>query len=214
MFSNENSLLVHSGPEVIRPLLSAAEVVFVLDTSNGPTLEEFELQKSFTTSLSRYFELGTNKVRVAIVTTDQNTRVVKYLSPYVTQADFESYMIRLYKQGGSRELSSAFEVIERDILSAARPNVPQIVIIFSFGLPASSVWNLLTSVRSLHTSGVKVFAIGIDVQHDEPQLRALVYRPTDLFTFYSGSQLEHMEGVFAGHIASRAGNFERKGKIE
>lgn len=182
-----------------------------MDTSDGPRGSEFELQKSFATSLTRFFDLGPNRVHVALVSSGRTTRVVKCLSPYVTQSEFQSYMKRLSQQGGGRNLDKVFETIEKGILSSGRRNVPHIVIIFSFGLPSSSVWNLLTAVRGLHSQGVMVFTIGIDVQEDEPQLRALVSRPQDLFTFQNARELENAGGVFASYIDGRSGNEHGKG---
>lgn len=187
-------------------LLSVADLVFIMDTSDGPRGSEFELQKSFTSSLTRIFDLGPNKVHVALVSSGQTTRVVKHFSPYVTQSDFESYLKRLPQQGRGRALDKALEIVQRDVLKEARPNVPHVVIVFSFGLPSSSVWNLLTAARGLHTLGTHVFTIGVDVQEDEPQLRALVHRPQDLFTFRNARELETAGSLFASHIAVRSGN--------
>lgn len=155
------------------------------------------------------FDLGPNKVHVALVSSGQTTTVSKHFYPYVTQSDFESYLKRLRQQGRGRSLAEAVDVIRDDVFAKGRDSVPRIVIVFSFGLPSSSVWDLLTAARGLHTKGIMVFIIGVDVQEDEPQLRALVSRPQDLFTFRNARELENVGSMFASHVATRAGNLQQ-----
>lgn len=176
-----------------------------MDTSDGPRESEFELQKSFTSSLSQFFDLGADKVQVAIIANGPKTEILNGLSPNITQSILDFNIKRLRQKGRGRNLAKAFETIG-EVLRSGRQSIPRLVIVYSFGLPSSNQMDMKIAAQKLHNQGVIVLAIGIDVDENEPQLRAIVSRSQDLFTYSHARELENEVSVFAGYIVSRAGN--------
>ncbi|XP_032218274.2 uncharacterized protein LOC116601510 isoform X2 [Nematostella vectensis] len=184
----------------LAPFLSKAELVFILDTSTQDlTPQDFIRQKEFAKSVAHFFHLGQENVRTAIVSCNNTPILVKNLG----QEGLDRHVDGLKQAGRQKLLHNAIRLVEENVLSSARPGVPSIVLIVSFGSPTSTEWSLLISRRGLRSMGAHVFVVGLGVHPAYTRLRRLVVAPGDLFTYPSADHLQSQGTIIARHISLR-----------
>ena len=104
--------------------------------------------------------------------------------------------------GGKRNIEEALKQTRR-ILNMARPSVPYIVFLITYGRQAPDFGSprLQEAARSLWDTGADIYVIGVGVDESDPQLQSAVKKPIDFFEIPTSDDLRSNVRLIAFYAA-------------
>ncbi|XP_078712214.1 collagen alpha-1(XII) chain-like isoform X2 [Lampetra fluviatilis] len=197
-----------------------AELVFVVDGSQGVSRASFQRVKAFVSALISAFTLGPDRARVALVQFSGDARLEFALHRYRSKAEIYKALRAVTLKGGSAtNTGEALRFTLASVLTAAsaegggaRRRVPQLAVLITDG-PADDGADVAEHAQELRDAGVELFAIGV-AQANKNELRLVASPPlsTHVFSVRGFEQLESSQGVVIGQMC--AGVEAQQARIE
>lgn len=161
-----------------------ADIVFIVDESGSIGTPNFLLVRSFLHSLVNGMEIGTNRVRVGIVTYNDEPRSQVYLNTFDDKSELLSFINILPYKGGGTNTGLALDYARQKLFISQNGSrkdraVQQVAVVITDG---KSQDNVSTAAADLRRAGVTVYAVGVK-DADKGELRQLASHPTDKHTF-------------------------------
>lgn len=167
----------------------AADIAFLLESSDNINVEDFYKQKSLVISIARSFGISKNASRAAVVLYGDTASVHFRFEDSSSSATFVNAVLKMpHKKGGSR-MDKAFEVAVKDVFPSGRVGIPKLAFVVSSGQKASDAKALGVASESLRRAGVKVVALGVGSKVSRDELRSVVDKEEDVWQADSYDQL-------------------------
>lgn len=154
----------------------AADIAFLLDSSDGISTDDYDKQKSLIISIARSFGISHKTSRAAVVSYSDTASVHFQFGDSSSTREFERAVNKMPHQKGPARLDKAFDVAVRDVFPYGRMGIPKIAFVVTNGKQASGedVKALDEASRPLRRAGVKVVALGVGAEVDPKELRLMV----------------------------------------
>lgn len=159
-----------------------ADIVFIVDESGSIGTPNFLLVRTFLHSLVNGLEVGKNRVRVGIVTYNDDPRAQVYLDTFDDKSELLNFINILPYHGGGTKTGLALDYARQNVFvsqKGSRKNVQQVAVVITDG---KSQDNVSIPVANLRRTGVTVYAVGVK-DADKAELRQLASHPTNKHTF-------------------------------
>ena len=181
-----------------------ADVLFVMDSSQAVTQDDYGKQKTFIKSIAKHLNVSPGRSRGALVSYGSAASVVRQFSGGSIAFD-ESVDIASFNGGGGRLDRALHEAA--GLLSSARSSIPKVVVLLTAGtLPIGSPSPEFAG-RLVRAAGGRPFVVSIGREPDKRELRKVVERPEDVFEVESFSEL----GTYASSLAKKIEKRQRQG---
>ena len=155
-------------------------MIFALDTSGSIWEEDFVKQLKFVENVIREFPIGTDNVRVGLMTFGTNVHHQFHLNKYYDQKSMLKTIESVpYVGGGThtgRAIAHARNMFKRH--NGGREDVVKILIVITDGFSHNTTETALQA-SILKSLGIKIFSVGVGFGVDDFELRAIANRPTD-----------------------------------
>lgn len=186
---------------VTDPFDVTADIVFLIDSSSGVSLENYKKEKDFVASLAKLLNFGSGKTRVAVILySDYARQAIRFdvvNNPELLQSVLDGLSLLRGGRRIDRALSSAAQVF-----GDSRPNVRHIVVLLTAGKHTSeSVSPIENAVKSLKTAGVERFVIAIGPDSSRQELKPVVERDQDVIYLPTFDSLGPQIRPIAEHIS-------------
>ena len=115
---------------------------------------------------------------------------------------FEEVVDLVSLTGGKRNIEEALKQTRR-ILNMARPGVPYVVFLITYGQQAPDFGSprLQEAAQSLWDMGADIYVIGVGVDESDPQLQPVVKKPGDFFEIPTSDDLRSYVQLIAFYAA-------------
>ncbi|XP_054638754.1 collagen alpha-6(VI) chain isoform X2 [Dunckerocampus dactyliophorus] len=174
---------------------AVADLVFMVDGSWSIGAENFEQIRRFLSTLVNGFDVGPDRVRMALVQYSTTPRSEFLLNTYRNKADILQYISTLPYMGGGTHTGQGLDFMlskhfVEEAGSRAAQNVPQIAVVITDGKSQDDVES---HALELKKKGIVLYAIGIK-DADEDQLREIANEPHTQHV-YSVSDFAALQGI-------------------
>lgn len=171
-----------------------ADIVFIVDESGSIGTPNFQLVRTFLYSLVNKLEVGKNRVRVGIMTYNDNPRAQVDLDTFDDKRELLNFINILPYHGGGTKTGLALDYARKNVFvsqKGSRKNVQQVAVVITDG---KSQDNVSIAAAHLRRTGVTVYAVGVK-DADKAELRQMASHPTKkhIFTVDSFSMLKTLE---------------------
>lgn len=161
-----------------------ADVVFIVDESGSIGTPNFQLVRTFLHSLVNGLEVGKNRVRIGIVTYNDDPRAQVYLNTFDDKRELLNFINILPYHGGGTKTGLALDYARQNLFigqNGSRKDraVQQVAVVITDGKSQDDV---STAAANLRRAGVTVYAVGVK-DADEVELRQLASHPANKHTF-------------------------------
>ncbi|XP_041349211.1 cartilage matrix protein-like isoform X2 [Gigantopelta aegis] len=158
-----------------------ADVVFLLDSSSSIEFSDFHKQIRFTQEVVGLFDIGSDRTRVGVVLFSDSVHPTIDLSRYTDKTSLLSAIRRLQYIGGGTHTGEALTfVVDKVYNINEREGVPKIAIVLTDGQSYDKPTTIKEANRA-HAAGISIFVIGIGLNTDESELRAIASDPDGEF---------------------------------
>ncbi|CAH2283003.1 collagen alpha-6(VI) chain-like [Pelobates cultripes] len=142
---------------------NTADIVFLVDGSWSIGTSNFQTMKDFLYTLISGFDVGSDKIRVALIQYSETPLTEFYLNTYSSKEEVLDYIRTLkYKGGGTNTGLSLQYMLENhftDIAgSRAEEGVPQIAVVITDGHAQD---NIKEPAKQVKDAGITLYALGI-----------------------------------------------------
>ena len=151
---------------LLAPLSFAADIVYLLDSSDDVTQENYGHEKDFVIYLARYLNTMPTRSRGAVVTYGSTPAVVSKFNEARRTQGFEMRLHGAPKQGGQRRMDLALDAASR-MLTKTRPAIPKVVILLTAGKQTAGIdaGVLEESVQRVQNLGARVYVVTVNASH-------------------------------------------------
>ena len=141
----------------------AMEIVYILDSSDTVTLDQYKDEKAFVLYLNRYLKMVPSHSRNAVISYGSSATVVSDLGQADTIQAFDLAVNNASKIGGQRRMDRAIDTA-RTVLSNARAAIPKVVILLTTGGQPTGInaGVLESSMQRLYDLGARLYAVTIN----------------------------------------------------
>uniref|UniRef100_A0A2K5VFV1 Collagen type VI alpha 3 chain n=1 Tax=Macaca fascicularis TaxID=9541 RepID=A0A2K5VFV1_MACFA len=173
----------------------AADIVFLIDSSEGVRPDGFAHIRDFVSRIVRRLNIGPSKVRVGVVQFSNDVFPEFYLKTYRSQAPVLDAIRRLRLRGGSPlNTGRALEFVARNLFvksagSRIEDGVPQHLVLVLGGKSQDDVSRFAQVIRS---SGIVSLGVG-DRNIDRAELQTITNDPRLVFTVREFRELPNIE---------------------
>ena len=185
----------------------AADIVFLLDSSDNIDAKSFEKQKSLVIHIARSFGISQNTSRAALVLYSDTASVHFGFEESSSTTKFVAAVHKMPHQKGGASMDKAFDVAIRDVFPNGRVGIPKIAFVMANGQQASDAKALGAASEPIRKAGVKVVALGVGTGIDLQQLRSVVEEDEDVLQADSYDQLILERKNVSKIICEEAGEF-------
>ena len=153
-----------------------------MDASGSVGPDNFDLMKGFVYNITDSFNVGSDSVRVGVMSYASSNYHHFHLNTYTTKSSVLTAINNLPFSDGGTNTASALDgmrTVGFSTSNGARPSsqgVPQVGIVITDGR-SSSYSATLTAANNVHNAGIIVFAIGI-ANANQNELDAIASRPS------------------------------------
>ena len=137
-----------------------------MDASGSVGYSNFQLMKNFVYNIANSFNIGSDSVRVGVMSYGSYNNYHFYLNTYSTKSSVLSAINNLpYSSGGTNTAGAldGMRTVGFSTSRGARPSsqgVPRVAIVITDGY-SNSYSATVTAANNVHNAGIIVFAIGI-----------------------------------------------------
>ena len=137
-----------------------------MDASGSVGYSNFQLMKNFVHNIADSFNIGSDSVRVGVMSYGSYNNYHFYLNTYSTKSSVLSAINNLPYSGGGTNTAGALDgtrTVGFSTSRGARPSsqgVPRVAIVITDGY-SNSYSATVTAANNVHNAGIIVFAIGI-----------------------------------------------------
>ncbi|KAM9806315.1 collagen alpha-6(VI) chain isoform 1-T1 [Syngnathus typhle] len=174
---------------------AVADLVFMVDGSWSIGAENFEKIRRFLATLVNSFDIGPDRVRMALVQYSNAPRTEFLLNSFESKKDILQSVSTLPYMGGGTHTGRGLDFMlsqhfVKEAGSRMKQNVPQIAVVITDGKSQDDVES---HAMELKKKGILLYAIGIK-DADEDQLREIASQPHSQFV-YSVSDFAALQGI-------------------
>ncbi|XP_061631419.1 collagen alpha-6(VI) chain isoform X2 [Phyllopteryx taeniolatus] len=174
---------------------AVADLVFMVDGSWSIGAENFKQIRQFLSTLVNSFDIGPDRVRIALLQYSNTPRTEFLLNTFQKKADILRYISTLPYMGGGTHTGQGLDFMlsnhfVEEAGSRASQNVPQIAVVITDG---KSQDNVDSQALELKRKGIILYAIGIK-DADVDQLRDIANEPHSQHV-YSVSDFAALQGI-------------------
>lgn len=187
------------------PIFSiTADVVFVVDSSNEVTPQDYAKEKEFVKSVARALNLAPQKSRAAVVIySDYATTPINF-ADYQTTDRFNDAVDNVIHIRRTRRMDRALlEIVQ--VLKQARPFAPKIVVFLTSGRHDSGAPSLNAAVRALNETGAMTYLLAIGQRPDLRELRVIAQNPDNIIPVRVFNDLQPQSKSISKLIAGEVG---------
>ena len=179
------------------PVNQDADIIFLMDSSTGVTLPQYDMEKNLVGSLARHFIISPLGPRAAVMTYSSRTHTVIEFNGFINVPDFIVKMNDSPFLGGQRRVAQALQNASRMFKEKSRVGIKILVLLtagrYYTGDGASS---LSVAMQPLKDLGVHVYVVGIGSGFNSKSYQPLVGAPEDVFSVPSFTSLSgYQHGV-------------------
>uniref|UniRef100_A0A3Q3XKF0 VWFA domain-containing protein n=1 Tax=Mola mola TaxID=94237 RepID=A0A3Q3XKF0_MOLML len=161
---------------------TVADIVFIVDESTSIGNKNFQLVRSFLSSIVSGLEVGLTNVRVGIATYNDTTTARAYLNTFHDKEEILQFIKNLpYNRGGTKT-GAALDFARKEIFieqKGRRKGVQQVAVVITDGESQDDVTD---QAKLLRRTGVTVFAVGIQ-NASKPELDMMASHPPERHVF-------------------------------
>lgn len=150
-----------------------ADVVFLLDTSDGVNSLNFEKEKAFVKLLAKRLNVSPGKSRAALIAFGSSSTLAIRFDSYNSFQAFETLVDRVSSVGGARRIDRAFQDAAQ-VLKDSQSSVPKIVVLLTTGQQPLDAPSLAESAVPLHSMGAMFYVVSIANDLDRKYFEVLV----------------------------------------
>ncbi|KAG8442862.1 hypothetical protein GDO86_011610 [Hymenochirus boettgeri] len=157
------TLQVSKSQKTVCTEANIADIVFLLDGSWSIGTENFKTMQNFLYTLINGFDVGQDKIRIALVQYSDNARTEFYLNSYSHKEDVLQYIQTLKYKGGGTKTGLSLEFMLKNHFtesagSRAKEGVPQIAVVITDGQAQDNIREPAIEVKN---AGIILYAVGI-----------------------------------------------------
>lgn len=152
---------------------NVADVVFLVDASDGVNSLNFNKEKAFVKILAKRLNVSPGKSRAAVIAFGSSSTLAIDFNSYNSFQAFETLVDRLSSVVGTRRIDKAFEAAAL-VLKDSLPSVPKIVVLVTAGRQPLDAPSLEESAVPLHSIGVMFYVVSIANDLDRKYFEGLV----------------------------------------
>lgn len=191
----------------------AADLVFVIDSSNSVRRTDFHKPLQFVNKIVDHFQIGENDVRVGVVTFSHKLRLDFHLNQYTTKSSLKNAIRNIPFLGGATDTAKAIRYVREEMFkeeNGGRSYVSHIVVVITDGYSVNKQATAIEAHIARH-KGIIFFAIGIGVPTNN-ELVMIGNEPTESFVY----TVNNFTGLNSIHqqIARTACKYEESGKFQ
>uniref|UniRef100_A0A3Q1FGL9 VWFA domain-containing protein n=1 Tax=Acanthochromis polyacanthus TaxID=80966 RepID=A0A3Q1FGL9_9TELE len=173
---------------------NVADIVFIVDESGSIKEANFQLMRTFLSSIISGLEVGLARVRLGIVTYNEMQTAQLYLNTFQTKTDILQLINFMPYSGGGTNTGAALDFTLKNIFNekrGSRKGVQKVAVVVTDGKSQDSV---VVPAATLRRAGVTVYAVGIK-DANEAELREMATSPPEKHVFIvdSFTQLKSLE---------------------
>ncbi|XP_051812864.1 collagen alpha-6(VI) chain-like isoform X1 [Acanthochromis polyacanthus] len=173
---------------------NVADIVFIVDESGSIGEANFQLMRTFLSSIISGLEVGLARVRLGIVTYNEMQTAQLYLNTFQTKTDILQLINFMPYSGGGTNTGAALDFTLKNIFNekrGSRKGVQKVAVVVTDGKSQDSV---VVPAATLRRAGVTVYAVGIK-DANEAELREMATSPSEKHVFIvdSFTQLKSLE---------------------
>ncbi|XP_037701037.1 collagen alpha-4(VI) chain-like [Choloepus didactylus] len=141
-----------------------ADVVFLVDTSQGTSQTSFQRMQSFISRVVGMLEVGRDKYQIGLAQYGDQGHTEFLLNTYKTQDEMIAHIHKHFVlRGGSRRTGEALRYLHQTFFQEATGSrflqgIPQYGVIITTGKSEDEVWE---AAQTLREKGVKVMSVGV-----------------------------------------------------
>lgn len=173
-----------------------ADIVFIVDESSSIGTANFQLMRSFLHSIVSGLDVSPSRVRVGIMTYNDEPTPHVYLDTFSNKADILQYINILPYHGGNTNTGAALNFARENILikekgSRRDKDVQQVAIVITDGKSQDPVGEAAIDLRR---AGVTIYSVGVE-KAAEAELVEMASYPQDrhVFTVNSFTELKPLK---------------------
>lgn len=155
------------------------DVVFLVDSSDGVNLMEYNQEKSFVKLMAKRLNISPQKSRAALVAYGSNSKLEIDLDNDNDILAFERMVDGMAYLGGLPRIDKALENAV-NVLNDSRTSRPKIVVLLTSGQQSSDAPSLAVSAGKLHALGAMVYVVSVTVDIDPKYFEVLLENSTHL----------------------------------
>uniref|UniRef100_A0A1X7SKR6 VWFA domain-containing protein n=2 Tax=Amphimedon queenslandica TaxID=400682 RepID=A0A1X7SKR6_AMPQE len=146
--------------------VNALDLYFVMDASGSVGSSNFQLMKNFVYNIANSFNVGSDSVRVGVMSFASSNSYHFHLNTYTAKSSVLTAINNLPYSGGGTNTAGALDgmrTIGFSTSNGARPSsqgVPRVGIVITDGR-SNSYSATIAAANNVHNAGIIVFAIGI-----------------------------------------------------
>ncbi|XP_076986207.1 collagen alpha-4(VI) chain-like [Tamandua tetradactyla] len=141
-----------------------ADVVFLVDTSQGTSQTSFQRMQNFISRVVLMLEVGKDKYQIGLAQYGDQGHTEFLLSTYKTQDEMTAHIHEHFvPQGGSRRTGEALRYLHQTFFQEAAGSrflqgIPQYGVIITSGKSEDDIWE---ATQILREKGVKIVSVGV-----------------------------------------------------
>jgi len=155
-----------------------ADIVFLLDTSDGVNSLNFKKEKAFVKLLAKRLNVSPGKSQAALIPFGSSSTLAIDFNSYNSFQAFETLVDRVSSIGGARRIDKAFQVASQ-VFRNSRSSVPKLVILLTTGQQPQNAPSLAESAVPLHSIGAMFYVVSIANDLDRKYFEVLVEDSTE-----------------------------------
>ncbi|XP_055958009.1 cartilage matrix protein-like [Patella vulgata] len=181
------------------------DIAFILDASSSIWAQNFTKAIAFVNSFISPYEIGPNKVRVAVETYADvvYTQDVITFNAFLTSESLQGRISKLKWHHGSRtETGLGIAYMRENIMPEARSGLPKICIVITDGKSQDSAKTALEAKKA-RQDGIEMFAIGVSRAVNESELQSIAGDPDRVIIVETYSELEAIKDKLSGKTCKK-----------
>ena len=183
--------------------MQTADVIFVIDASGSVGASNFVEMKKFVSTLVMSMQVGSNSVRVGVMTFSTTPSVIFHLDQYYDPNVIVTKIKEANFTNSGTYTGIAMKKVRTSMLPRTRNNVRKLVMLLADGDSSDRVL-LYNETESMKADGVEFVCIGIKI-HNDDELKTISSNPDSSYFFKvtSFTLLDDLagnivNGIFAG----------------
>lgn len=175
-----------TGKNCERECNGEADIVFIIDKSGSIRNERFMAVKEFFVTVIEDMELWNDKIRIGLVSFDDQARVEFFMDTYTSKADVIQAIRQLQYNGGRTNIADALQLAREDVFDpdrGDRADVPNFLVTFTDGKANINAEDTIPQAIDTRISGIHIIAIGVGNDVDQFELRGIASDPVEANVF-------------------------------
>lgn len=161
----------------------ALDLVFVVDSSNSLSSDDFTRAKYFMNNVVDAFNIASDKTRVAVIIYSNTPHIEFYLNSYLVKSSLKTAITHLPFRPGTTNTAAALQSAVDHVFASSRPGAAKVVITITDG-QSNDVISTQHAADNAKNNGIIMFSVGVGSRIDTTELNTIASSPscTHVFT--------------------------------